>query len=505
MALSLLQLVAPQPVATWRSLLLGALQGLGLVLPGGTAGGGVQTGTGTLALSGTPAAAYTKIVVKIVTAGELGAGVFQYSLDGGTTYSGNVTIPASPGAYVLSTTGVTITFAAGPTGGPTSFAVGDTFTFALNVPSLGVTSWQSGGAYRTLAEIEAQALADYGTTQSTVAASGFLQAWLNPSSMGLSAAPPDAWLDLLGVNVYGLTRTAAVATQGLATLTAAAAAGPYTITAGTMWIADSAGRRYSNVNGGTLGLGGTLQLTWQAESPGASYNVANGTLTSIVAGTLAGVTVNNPDPGSGTWVTTQGADAESNVAYATRCQNRWPSLAAPGTSPSAQYQLWALSAEAAAGHGTTITKTLVIADATIPGQVDVYLAGASGAAGGGAVTDANTYIQARVGITNTAVVAAASNVAITVAGTVNYYASQTTLTAVTAAVAAALAKYFGALGISDGTANFKVYWTQVEAAVAGVVGIRNVVTLTTNGGTADIALTLGQVATLTNSLTFTSV
>lgn len=504
MALSLAQLVAPQPVATWRSALLSALQGLGLVLPGGSAGGGVQSGTGSLSLSGTPAAAYSEIIVKIVTAGELGTGVFQYSLDGGTTYSGNVTIPGGA-TYVLGSTGVTITFAAGPTGAGTSFQVGDTFTFALNVPALGVTSWQSGGAYRTLAEIEATALADYGATQSTVAASGFLQAWLNPSSMGLSAAPPDAWLDLLGRNVYGLSRTAAVTTQGLATLTAAAAAGPYTITAGTMWIADAAGHRFVNVNGGVLALGGTLQLTWQAESPGAAYNVANGALTSIVAGTLAGVTVNNPDPGSGTWVTTQGADAESNVSYATRCQNRWPSLAASGTSPAATYQLWALSAEAAAGHGTTITRVLVVADGTTPGQVDVYLAGASGAAGAGAVTDANTYIQARVGITNTALVQAASNLAVTVAGTVNYYAAQTTLSAVQAAVAAALAKYFGALGISDGSAAFKVYWSQVEAAVAGALGVRNVAGLTTNGGSGDIALTIGQVATLTNSLTFTGV
>lgn len=504
MALPLAQLVVPQPVATWRSNLLGVLQGLGLVLPGGTAGGLVQSGTGSITITGTPAAAYSKIIVKIVTAGELGGGVFQYSLDGGVTFSGNVTIPGGA-TYVLSTTGATVTFVAGPSGGGTSFQVGDTFTFALNTPALGVTSWQSGGGFRTLVEIEAWALADYGTTQATVAASGFLQAWLNPSSMGLSAAPPDAWLDLLGQNAFGLTRNAAAVTVGLATLTAAAAAGPYTITAGTMWIADAAGHRYSNVTGGVLGLGGTLQLSWQAESPGAAYNAANNALTSIVAGTLAGVTVNNPDPGSGTWVTTQGSDAEANVAYATRCQNRWPSLSAPGTSPAATYQLWALSAEAAAGHGTTVTKALVVADATVPGQVDVYLAGTSGAVGGAAVTDVNNYIQARVGITNTAVVAAASNVAITVAGTVNYYASQTTLAAVQAAVAAALARYFNALGISDGTANFKVYWSQVEAAVAGVAGVRNVATLTTNGGTADIALTLGQVATLTNSLAFTGV
>jgi len=504
MGLTFAQLMPPVPVATWRALLLGVLQGLGIVIPGGTAGGGVQTGTGSVSLTGTPAAAYPKALLKIVTAGELGTAAFQYSLDGGVTYSGNVTVPGGA-TYLLSTTGVTVTFASGPAGGPTSFAVGDTFTFALNVPSLPVTSWQSGGAFRTVVEIEAQALADLSTAQSVVTASGFLAAWLNPTSMGLVGAPPDAWLDLLGQNVYGLTRNAAAVTQGLATLTAAAAAGPYTITAGTMWWADAAGHRYSNLNGGTLTLGGTLQLTWAAESPGAAYNIGTGSALSIVAGTLAGVTVANPDPGSGTWVTTQGADAENSIAYATRCQNRWPSLSSPGASPAAVYQLWALSAEAAAGHGTTVTRALVIADAVTPGQVDIYLAGTAGAAGAPAVTDVNTYVQARVGITNSALVQAATNVAITVAGTVNYFAAQTTLAAVQAAVAAALSKYINALAISDGTAAQKVYWSQVEAAVAGAAGVRNVLALTTNAGTADIALTVGGVATLTNSLTFSGV
>jgi len=272
-----------------------------------------------------------------------------------------------------------------------------------------------------------------------------------------------------------------------------------------MWIADAAGHRYSNLTGGTLAQGGALQLTWVAESPGAGYNVANGALVNIVAGTLAGVTVNNPDPGTGSWVISQGADSESSFAYATRCQARWPSLSAPGTSPASVFQLWALAAEAAVGHGTTITRVLAIPDPTVPGQVDVYLAGASGAVGGGAVADANAYIQQRVGLTNTAVVAAAANVAITVAGTVNYYATLTTLSAVQAAVAAALSKYVSTVSIGDGTAGLKVYWSQVEAAIGGVLGVRNVAGMTTNGGTADIALTLGQVATLTNSLTFTSV
>jgi hypothetical protein len=501
MALPLSQLVAPKPLATMRAEVLAAMQGLGVVIPGGASGGGVQSGTGSISLSGSPSLPYPKVILKIITSGDLGTGAFRYSLDSGSTFSGSIGIPGG-GVYSIPSTGVSVTFISGPAGGGTSFVVDDTFTFALNTP-LPVTSWQAGGVCRTFAEIEATALADLSTAQAKVAAAGFVQAWLSPTSMGLTAPPADAWLDLLGENVYLLSRTKATVTQGLATLTAAPAAGPYTIAIGSMWIADAAGHRYSNATGGTLPLGGTLQLSFVAESPGSAFNVGNATLTNIVAGTLAGVTVNNPDPGSGTWITAQGTDDESSTSYATRCQNRWPSLAAAGTSPAAQFQLWALSAEAAAGHGTTITRVLVIADPSTPGQVDVYLAGASGAAGGGAVTDANAYIQQRAGITNTALVAAASNVVVTVAGTVNYYASQTTLTAVQAAVTAGLAAYFKSLPISDGTA--KVYWSQVEAAVASALGVRNVASLTINAGTSDISLTLSQVATLTNSLTFASV
>lgn len=506
MSLSLAQLIPPQSVDTWRAQLLAALQGLGIVVPGGTAGGGVQSGTGSISLSGTPAQAVPKAIIKIVTAGEPGAAQFQLSLDGGTTFGGTTTTPVAGTTVALGTTGASVSFAAGPVGGGTSFVVGDTFTFALQTPSLPVTSWQSGGAYRTLAEIEAAALADYSSVQSTVVAAGFLQAWLNPASMGLAAPPPSAWLDLIGQYFYSLTRNAAVATQGKATLTAATGAGPYTIGVGTMWIADAAGHRYSNLTGGTLPLSGTLQLVWQAESPGAAYNVDNGAIASIVAGTLAGVSVSNPDPGTGSWITVQGADTEADVPYATRCQNRFPSLANPGTSPASVFDLWARTAESVAGHGTTITRTLVQPDAAIPGQANVFLAGTSGGVGAQAVTDANSYIQQRVGLVNTAVVASATNAVMTIAGTVFYLAAKTTLTAVQAAVALALSAYLSGAGFgTDAAGTVKVYWSQVEGAVASAFGVRNVTSVTLNGGTADVGLTLGQVATLTNSLTFTAV
>jgi hypothetical protein len=125
----------------------------------------------------------------------------------------------------------------------------------------------------------------------------------------------------------------------------------------------------------------------------------------------------------------------------------------------------------------------VQADATLPGQVDIYLAGTSGAVGGGAVTDVTTYLAQRTGLTNSVVVAAATNAPMTVAGTVNYYAAKTTLAAVQAAVAANLAAYINSLAIGpDGAGTVKVYYSEIIAAVGSAFGVRNYAAPTLNGG-----------------------
>lgn len=493
MSLLLNQLLIPLSLAQIRQMLLSAHQGLGIVVESGVGAGSSPLGTGSITLSGTPNVSLSNIIIIITTSGELGTAVFKYSLDGGLTYTSGVAVPASPGAYTLSTTGIIVTFVSGPVGAGTSFIVGDQFNFAINVPSLPVTAWGSSGGYRQLIEVDAQALTAFNQQQPALAAGGY------------TTKATGSWCDLLGQNFYNLNRNLAAVTQGLLTLTDAAGAGPFTIAPGTMWFATSGGLRYSNLTGGTLALNGTLQITIAAEFSGSSYNVGNGTIQTIVAGTLPGVTVNNPDPGSGTWITSQGSDDETDSAYMLRCQQRWPSLGTGSTA--AVYQLWATSAEAAAGHATTITKALVISDPTTAGQVDIYLAGASGSVGAGAITDAQNYIGPRVPLGSTLSIVSATNAVMTLAGTVNYYAALTTLSTLQAAIAAALVAYFKALGIGSdaGGANVKVYYTALEATVGSQTGVRNITTFTLNGGTADVGLTLGQVATLTNSLAFTSV
>lgn len=498
MSLFLSQLLTAPTVDNWRSMLLSALQGLGIVVESGLGGGSSPLGTGSITLSGTPTGPIPKIVVTITSAGELGSAIFKYSLDGGSTFVTGVAIPVTPGSVIIGSTGITLTFVSGAVGSGISFAVGDSFSFAINTPSLPVTSWSVSGGYRQLIEIVSQALAKISAQVAGLAAGGY------------TSQATSTWCDLIGNYFYQLPRLGvgnlAGITKGLVTISDPAGAGPFTITTSQMGYATASGLIYFNSNGGTLPKNGTLQLLVSAQSPGTQYNVSNNTIQSIVSGVLPGVTVNNPDPGTGSWITSQGTDPESDSAYMLRCMQRWPSL---GTgSPTSAYKLWVTLAEAAAGHPTTIIKSLVQPDPAIAGQINIVVAGASGAVSGSAVTDVINYITSKVSLPATVSIQSATNDVITVAGVVNYFASKNSLSAVQAAVASALQTYWLGLDIGNGVST--VFWSEVQAAIGSVLGgagvaIRNVLGLTTNGGTVDILIPLNQVATLTNSLTFAGV
>src|SRR5229473_1759565 len=395
MALTLAQLLAPLTTDQTRQIVLSVLQGVGQVTKSGPGGGASAVGTGALTLSGTPAGSVflgsptvVPVSILITTTGEIGAGAFEYSTNGGVSYSAPQTITAT---FLIPNTGITITFIAGPAGAGTSFVVNDTFAFNLSLPSFPVTAWQVCGVAPTLAEVDAQTLAEFTTTIANIASGGFVS---------LATA---SWLDLNASNLYGLTRIPSAAARGTVTLTNATGAGPYTFTAGQFFFATAGGLRFSNTSTGTVPLSASLAgVAVVAEQPGSAYNVADNSITVINSGVLAGLSVNNPGPGS----ISGGADPETDAALSLRCQNRWPTVGIGATA--ATYQFWAASAEAAAGHSVTITKSLVVTDAAIAGQVNVFLATATGVPAGQAVTDANTYIQARLPLPSTAVVAAAS-------------------------------------------------------------------------------------------------
>jgi hypothetical protein len=78
--------------------------------------------------------------IGVLTTGTLGAGTFDYSLDGNYERSPELTIP-SGGVYDIPNTGLRVTFT--PGGGPTFFEAGDNFSFATVAPSFSTTSLAS--------------------------------------------------------------------------------------------------------------------------------------------------------------------------------------------------------------------------------------------------------------------------------------------------------------------------------------------------------------------------
>lgn len=87
-----------------------------------------QKGYGTFEVKGSPNNAYD-IVVEVMDAGECNEGSFRYSLDGGNTFTEEMTIPIT-GEAELATTGLTAKFTDAE--GGDSFMEGDRFTFSTS-------------------------------------------------------------------------------------------------------------------------------------------------------------------------------------------------------------------------------------------------------------------------------------------------------------------------------------------------------------------------------------
>lgn len=263
------------------------------------------------------------------------------------------------------------------------------------------TSWQSGSVPRTLLELEGTVLAELTTLIASIGAGGLLD-----------DASGD-WLTLLARSQFAEERSAPVRTRGTVVLTCSALAGPYTIAVGQLWATTAAGRRFRNITGGTLASGGTLAVTFEAEEPGAEWNVAAGSLT-ILLTPLAGVTINNPvDLSSGTWITQTGAPEETDEQLKTRCRAKWATLGTGSTADS--YAFWARAASSEVRR----VKVLEHSDEGTPtdGHVTVYLAGETGTVGAQAVTDVTAYIAARRPLCVTVHVVAATAVPLGITAT----------------------------------------------------------------------------------------
>jgi hypothetical protein len=105
----------------------------------GTASAVSQAGSGpAVTVAGTPNDAY-QMQVKVVLGGALGVGQFQFSQDGGQTFSATFLIP-SGGSFAVPNTGLTLTFASG------TYVLGTLYTFSCTASSYTVTDVQNGWA-----------------------------------------------------------------------------------------------------------------------------------------------------------------------------------------------------------------------------------------------------------------------------------------------------------------------------------------------------------------------
>lgn len=392
MGYTLEEILKQRSMADFRDQFVLALKGIGWVKKEGN-------GSGSLSVSGAPVGAYD-VRVKISTAGEIAAAQFQYSLDGGVSYSGAIAM-APAGTYVLGSTGVTLQFVADPPAAGesvTSFEVGDIYSFTLAVSTLPVTSWLGGSVPLTMIEKDAEANEDLNATVVQIAKGGF------------GSTAKGAWCDLYHKEIYDLDRVAGIHTEGNVTLVDAASSGPHTLAAGAFVAQTATGLQYRNMNAFTLNAGATLaNVLMRAVRVGGEYNVSGGAITQRVTA-LPGVTVNNPNPAGGSWITISGRAPETDSQLHTRGKGRWPAVGAPGATDPV-YDAWAKAAS------LSVVQTKVRASPVVPGQVDVIVAGASGPVDGATVTAVQNYIDQRTPTTSVAVVSSAVAFPLSVTGT----------------------------------------------------------------------------------------
>lgn len=289
MAVTLQDLLEPVTADEVEAELLAALQGIGPVLHIGSGGGEVSA-------SGSPLNNYNALI-KIAVAGAPGTAQFNYSLDDGGTFAGPIPVDGS-GIYVPLGTGLTFTFAG-------TFVAGDTYSFQTVFPPFPVTDWESGGVGRTLVQGEAQTIADLaGAAIPKVAGGGFVD-------YASGDGAPNDWLSLTSEQLYDNERFLAATTVGQVRVSLSAASSSQNITDGQLLISNSIGNgpnvlQYRSVGAFTINPGDTLSIPFQAESPGARYNAANGALT-VLKTPLPGMTVVNSSPGTSAVTPSMGA------------------------------------------------------------------------------------------------------------------------------------------------------------------------------------------------------
>lgn len=188
---------------------------------------------------------------------------------------------------------------------------------------------------------------------------------------------------------------------------------------------------------------------------GINITLANG---AINPSFVIGDTYSFNTPGS--WITSQGSDAETDLALAARCRLRWPSLSAIPTT--GLYQLLARSTPSV---GSQVTNVSVVPDPVVNNKINIIVSGPGGVLPGPTITTIQAFISPYARLCDNPVVQSPTTLAITYAGTVTLPASQAT--AGTVAITTALQNYTAGIA-TNGTIRLSDF-IQVVMDVAGVI------------------------------------
>jgi hypothetical protein len=344
---------------------------------------------------------------------------------------------------------------------------------------LPVTTWSEGDPTRSLYHVLSETLYALEAVAVRYVASGFLD---------LAAALDDTqWLVLTAYEQYGYTAREATYATATVRLTNTGA-GVYAPDALDLVFAKTtdADVTYRNTTGGTLGAGGTLDVTVECETAGTDGSAAIGEIELVTS--LAGVTASNTTAAVGT-------DAESASSIVEGCRAKLEALSPNGAAGA--YVYVALNQDLTGAAAVTRARVL---DDSDTGEVTLYLASASGGASAPdvALVEAAILTYATpLCVTPDVKAAAALPVTIT-ASVLAYDTIGESVAAVEAKIEDAITSMLADVPIGgEGTAG-KLYRAQIiDAIVQAYPGYIYGVTLTSPAAAVDLTFTstTGGVAT----------
>lgn len=184
------------------------------------------------------------------------------------------------------------------------------------------------------------------------------------------------------------------------------------------------------------------------------------------------------------WITSQGADQETDLALASRSRNRWSTLAAIPTS-----SLYTLLAKSTPSVGAQVTQAFVAPDPFVNNKVNIIVAGPGGVLPPATIALIQAFVQTYARLCDNPVVGSPTTTAVTIAATIYGAASQAA--AIDAAARTATNNYIAAI-----TVNGTIKLSAIESSIVpnpvsgagGVSGVTDLQNLTINGVAANLVL-----------------